>query len=72
MVATKLSYAEQLIGEINKMPEDQLPILLGIVRLFREGVTLKSAETSFRKGWEEAVTGETKPVSELWDGIDAK
>ena len=54
------------------MPEDQLPILLGIVRLFREGVTLKSAETSFRKGWEEAVTGETKPVSELWDGIDAK
>jgi hypothetical protein len=66
------SYAEQLIGEINKMPEEQLPIFLGIARLFREGVTLKSAETSFRKGWEEAFTGETTSVSELWDGIDAK
>jgi hypothetical protein len=29
--------------------------------------TLKSAEDSFRQGWQEAQGGETRPVSELWD-----
>ncbi|MFM9264728.1 hypothetical protein [Tychonema sp. BBK16] len=33
---------------------------------------LKSAEDCFRQGWHEAMTGETVPVSELWEGIDAK
>ena len=46
-----------------------LPILLEIVRLFRESVTLKPAEASFRQGWKEALAGETKSVSELWEGI---
>jgi hypothetical protein len=33
---------------------------------------LKSAEDCFRQGWhEEAMTGETVPLSELWEGIDA-
>jgi hypothetical protein len=32
---------------------------------------LKSAEECFRQGWHEAMTGETVPVSELWEGIDA-
>lgn len=32
---------------------------------------LKSAEDCFRQGWHEAMTGETVPVSELWEGIDA-
>jgi len=27
---------------------------------------------SFRKSWEEAIAGEARPVSELWDGIDAE
>jgi hypothetical protein len=44
-MATQVStYAEQLVREINEMPEEYLPILLGIVRLFRESVTLKLAE----------------------------
>jgi hypothetical protein len=34
--------------------------------------TLKSAEECFRQGWEEAMTGETVPLSELWEGIDAE
>ena len=69
-MATQVSaYAEQLVREINGMPEEYLPILLEIVRLFREGVTLKPAEASFRQGWKEALAGETKPVSELWKGI---
>ncbi|MEG5057102.1 hypothetical protein QUB60_03220 [Microcoleus sp. A2-C5] len=32
---------------------------------------LKSAEDCFRQGWHEAMTGETVPLSELWEGIDA-
>lgn len=37
-----------------------------------EFVTLKSAEKSFRQGWHEAMTGQTIPLAELWDGIDVK
>jgi hypothetical protein len=48
-----------------------LPNLLQIVRLFRESVTLKPAEDSFRQGWKESMAGETLPVSELWNDIDA-
>ncbi|WP_228042364.1 MULTISPECIES: hypothetical protein [unclassified Tychonema] len=33
---------------------------------------LKSAEDCFRQGWKEAMTGETVPLSELWQGIDAE
>jgi len=66
------AYAEQLVREIKETPEEYLPILLQIVRLFREGITLKPAEASFRQGWKEALAGETKPVSELWEGIDAE
>jgi len=66
------TYTQQLVREINEMPEEYLPILLEIVRLFRESVTLKPAEASFRQGWKEALAGETRPVSELWEGIDAE
>jgi hypothetical protein len=30
----------------------------------------KPAEASFRQGWQEVIFGQTRPVSELWDGID--
>jgi hypothetical protein len=72
-MAAKVSvYQEQLIREIKGTPEEYLPNLLQIVRLFRESVALKPAEASFRQGWKEAQTGETRPVSELWKGIDAE
>jgi hypothetical protein len=72
-MATQVSaYAEQVIREIGETPKEYLPILLEIVRLFRESVTLKPAEASFRQGWKETLAGETKPVSELWEGIDAE
>ena len=63
---------EQAIQEIQQTPQEYLPSLLQIIRLFRESVTLKSAEDSFRQGWKEAMDGQTIPVSELWDGIDAE
>jgi len=71
-MATKLiTYEEQLAYEIEKLPGEYLPNLLQIVRLFRDSVTLKPAEDSFRQGWKESMAGETHPVSELWNGIDA-
>ena len=63
---------EQAIQEVQQIPQEYLPNLLQIIRLFRESVTLKSAEDSFRQGWQEAMTGNTIPVSQLWDGIDAE
>lgn len=32
---------------------------------------LESAQESFRQGWYDAMTGNTLPVSQLWQGIDA-
>lgn len=65
-------YKEQLVREIKDTPEEYLPNLLQIVRLFRESVGLKPAEDSFRKGWKEALAGETHPVSGLWENIDTE
>ena len=28
---------------------------------------LKTAEESFRQGWQEALQGETRPVAEIWN-----
>jgi len=63
---------EQIIREIHSIPDEYWPNLLEIVRLFRESVTLKPAELSFRKGWQEAERGHTRPSVELWEGIDAE
>ena len=66
------AYQEQFADEIKQIPEEYLPNLVQIVRIFRESVSLRPAENSFRQGWREALAGETRPVSELWDGIDAE
>jgi hypothetical protein len=60
-----------VVEEVDKVPEEYLPFLLEIMRAFRESITLKPAEESFRQGWREALRGETRPVSELWKDIDA-
>jgi len=65
-------YTSQLIQEIKATPGEYLPTLLNIVRIFRESMTLKPAESSFRQGWEEAMSGETMPVDELWAGIETE
>ena len=33
---------------------------------------LESPQESFRQGWHDAMTGNTLPVSQLWDGINAE
>jgi len=70
---TELSiYKEQLIKEMRGTPEEYLPNLLQIVRLFRESVSLKSVGDTFRQGWQEAQAGKTILVSELWKDIEAE
>lgn len=72
-MTTKVSiYQKKLVSEIKNLPEEYLPNLLQIVRLFRDSVTLKSAEASFRQGLKEAQAGETHPIDTLWEGIDAE
>lgn len=66
------TYEEQLVREIHETPQEYWPHLLQLLRLFRESVTLKPAEASFRQGWQEAMTGQTHPISELWEDIDAE
>ena len=66
------TYEKQLVREIHETPAEYWPNLLQLIRLFRKSVTLKPAEASFRQGWQEAVTGQTRPVSELWEGLDAE
>ena len=72
MSAEPSIYESQLIKEMRETPEEYLPNLIQIVRLFRESVTLKPADISFRQGWQEVQLGQTKPLSELWDGIEAE
>ena len=60
-----------VLEEVEQIPTEYLPFLLEMMRAFRESITLKPAEESLRQGWQEALRGETRPVSELWDDIDA-
>jgi hypothetical protein len=66
------TYEKQLVREIHETPAEYWPNLLQLIRLFRESVMLKPAEASFRQGWQEAMAGQTRPVSELWEGLDAE
>ena len=43
-----------------------------MMRALRESIPLTPAELSFRQGWQEALRGDTLPVSELWEDIDAR
>lgn len=72
MTVSVRGFEEQLMREARATPSEYWPNLLQLIRLFRESVTLKPAEASFRQGWQEAMTGQTRPVSELWEGIDAE
>ena len=63
-------YRKKLLEEVEKIPVEYRPSLFDIVHAFRESVTLKSAEESFRQGWQEALKGETQPAADLWNEND--
>ena len=72
MTVQTFGYEDLLVREIRELPREYWPNLLQLVRVFRESVTLKPAEMSFRQGWQEALEGQTRPISELWEGLDAE
>ena len=69
MATIDSTYRTQVLEEINKIPSEFLPALLKMMRAFREGVTLPSAEDSFHQGWHEAMTDQTQPLSQLWEDL---
>ena len=62
----------QLLAELEGLPEEYFPLLLQMIRTYRESILLKPAADSFRRGWEEAQSGATLPVERLWEGIDVE
>ncbi len=71
MTVYQTLYTEKIEQEIQKTPVEYLPMLLEMVRLFRQSVILKPADESFRQGWQEALKGETLPISELWNKLES-
>ena len=71
MSVYQILYTEKIEQEIQKTPAKYLPMLLEMIRLFRQSVALKPSGESFRQGWQEALKGEIMPVSELWINLDA-
>jgi hypothetical protein len=72
MTTATTIYRDQVLAELEALPDEYLPFVLQLMRAFRESVTLKPAADSFRQGWREAQQGETFPVATLWDDIDAE
>jgi hypothetical protein len=64
-------YREQVLAELDALPDEYLPFVLQLVRTFRESIILKPAAASFRQGWHEAQQGITYPLATLWDDLDA-
>jgi hypothetical protein len=72
MTTATTAYRDQVLAELDSLPDEYLPFVLQLVRTFRESITLKPAAASFRQGWHEAQQGDTYPITTLWDGIDVE
>lgn len=71
MTTLQTTYTDRIRQEVAQTPPEYLPLLLEMIHLFRQSITLKPAEESFRQGWQEALQGEALPIAELWTGIEA-
>ncbi len=63
-------YLTELEHEIHQVPAEFLPLLLSIVKSYRQSLQLMPAEDSFKQGWQEAKQGEISPLAELWRDMD--
>lgn len=80
MSTTVVTDEEQLVREIREIPAEHWADLLAVIREFRAQVESNGTEEeplpdpveSFRRGWAEAMTGQTRPLSELWKRIEAE
>ena len=70
----KIDHTGQIIlaEPLNVTPESQVKVivLFSEVNNVSSETSLKSATESFSQGWQEAMTGKTHPLDELWIGID--
>ena len=64
------TYMCQVLQEIRATPQEYLPSLLHIIRVYRQSVSLQPAEESFRQGWKEALNGDTLPIDGLWSNLN--
>jgi len=60
---TRAAAAEQIRKEVDCIPDERLPDLVELVREFREQASLLPPVERFRKGWEEAMRGDTLPLT---------
>lgn len=65
-----ISYAEKIEQEIKQMPVEYLPAVFTILHTFRESVSVKNTEDSFRQGFKEALSGQVHSVETLWDDLE--
>jgi hypothetical protein len=63
---TPLDLSEQILLR------DFLDTQITQAQLSNENIVLKPAKECFRQGWQDAMTGNIQPISELWEGIDAE
>jgi hypothetical protein len=55
---------------VDKHTRVRVIVLLSENEEVQDEELLESAQESFRQGWYDAMTGNTLPVSQLWQGID--
>ena len=63
---TTLDLSEQILLR------DFLDTQITQTKLSNENIVLKPAKECFRQGWQDVMTGNIQPISELWEGIDAE
>ncbi len=70
MTTSTTTYRQQVLTELDTVPDEYLPFVLQLLRSFHDTVLLKPAGDSFRQGWQEAQRGETYPITTLWDDLN--
>ncbi|BAY63725.1 hypothetical protein NIES22_38130 [Calothrix brevissima NIES-22] len=72
---------DKIIQELRDIPEDKLAEIYDIIHYFRLGLKeeLSAEETpteivieGIQQGIKEALSGQTIPLVEMWEGIDAE
>jgi hypothetical protein len=72
MNASLSEHQQQLVNELEGLPEEYFPLLLQLIRTYRDSVLLGPATDSFRRGWQEAKSGKVLPLERLWEGLDVE
>jgi hypothetical protein len=63
--------SQKLSITVDKHTRVRVIVLLSENEEVQNEKLLESAQESFRQGWYDAMTGNTLPVSQLWEAIDA-